>query len=349
MSLLLSPLQLKDLPTPPPGKVGWPWTKQAPPLPQYMPNGQEWPLISIVTPSFNQDQFLEATIRSVLLQGYPRIEYIILDGGSTDQSPEIIQKYAPYLTFWVSEPDGGQAAAINRGFCMATGDLVGWQNSDDYYHHGTFRQAAELALSYPEADVLYGPTTCIDAQGIFLRPYPVSEFTIADSLPFLNVCNQAMFFRQKVFADGHFLDDRLHHVMDHEFLVRLNLLGYRFVFGPRIAGYFRYHAETKGATAFRVASDELMRLYAFIYRQPQLSRATHRKAVACMRSLCLDNFGKLRLDLFRHGVRQKLQAVGPELADLDLLVKYGLSFLGQDFLDDVKGLKSRLFSRRVQD
>src|SRR5688572_28969334 len=103
---------LSDLPAPPPGKTGWPWTEETFQLPEAMPDGKRWPRISIVTPSYNQGQFIEETIRSVLLQCYPNLEYIVIDGGSTDDSVEIIEKYKSWLTYWVSEPDKGQVDAI---------------------------------------------------------------------------------------------------------------------------------------------------------------------------------------------------------------------------------------------
>ncbi|MDY6937097.1 MAG: glycosyltransferase family 2 protein [Cyanobacteriota bacterium] len=126
---------LQKLPSPPPKKKGWPWTEessqQSPQLSDRLSDDSEWPKISIVTPSYNQGEFLEETIRSVLLQGYPNLEYIIIDGGSTDNSIEIIRQYEPWLTYWISEPDRGQSDAIQKGFDRSSGQIMGWLNSDD--------------------------------------------------------------------------------------------------------------------------------------------------------------------------------------------------------------------------
>lgn len=107
---------ITDLPPPPPGRHGWPWTVATPPAAPVMANNRPWPRITIVTPSYQQAQYLEEAIRSVLLQGYPNLEYIVMDGGSRDGSVEIIQRYAPWLSYWQSQPDGGQSAALADGF-----------------------------------------------------------------------------------------------------------------------------------------------------------------------------------------------------------------------------------------
>ena len=146
---------LSELPSPPRYKTGWPWTEKVPQLPQSMPDGNAWPRVSIVTPSLNQGQYLEETIRSVLLQGYSNLEYIIIDGGSTDGSVEIIRKYEPWLNYWVSEPDKGQSHAINKGFRRSTGEIMAYLNGDDIYYPNTLHDVATNFLKSSK-DILIG-------------------------------------------------------------------------------------------------------------------------------------------------------------------------------------------------
>ncbi len=142
-----------------------------------MPEDPNLPHVSIITPSYNQAQFLEETIRSVISQDYAGIEYIIIDGGSTDGSVEIIRQYASRVAHWVSEPDQGQADAINKGFQRATGDIVTWLNADDVY---VTRDAIRLVVmafqAHPHADIVYGDAMTIDEQGYVRRVRLLPDF-----------------------------------------------------------------------------------------------------------------------------------------------------------------------------
>lgn len=159
--------RLPDLPPPPPGRTGWPWTEETPPLPDATPDGRPWPRITIVTPSFNQGGYLEETIRSVLLQGYPELEYIVMDGGSADGSVEVLRRYDRWLASWSSEPDEGQADALNKGFRRATGSVFAYLNSDDLYAPGALARAARDFARDP------APTW---------HAYPVRDFSEAGPL-----------------------------------------------------------------------------------------------------------------------------------------------------------------------
>ena len=156
---------LATLPAPPPDRTGWPWTEPVPPLPPLMPDGTPWPRITIVTPSYNQARYLEATLRSALLQGYPNLEILVLDGGSTDDSVRIIRKYDKWLAYWVSERDGGQPVAINRGLGRATGAVLTWLNSDDILTPGALRRVALLVRARPEAVAWVGACFRFDTAG----------------------------------------------------------------------------------------------------------------------------------------------------------------------------------------
>jgi len=153
MAFTNTALTLQDLPSPPEGKIGWPWTEQTEVLPDKMPDGSDWPRISIVTPNYNYGHFIEETIRSILLQGYPNLEYIIIDGASTDNSVEIIKKYERWLFYWVSEKDRGQSNAINKGLEKCTGEIFNWINSDDFLEIGGLQN---ISTAFKNFDVLAG-------------------------------------------------------------------------------------------------------------------------------------------------------------------------------------------------
>jgi glycosyltransferase involved in cell wall biosynthesis len=169
---------LHDLPAPPPGKTGWPWTEASEPLPATMADGSPWPRISIVTPSYNQGDFIEETIRSVLLQGYPNLEYSVIDGGSSDGSADTIRRYSAWLDDWVSERDTGQANAINKGFARCTGSLMSWLNSDDLLLPGALQQLAQAHCQHPDA-ILLASVTLFSEHGDFVQELAARNVTIA--------------------------------------------------------------------------------------------------------------------------------------------------------------------------
>jgi glycosyltransferase involved in cell wall biosynthesis len=179
------------------------------------------PRISIVTPSLNQAAFLERTIKSVLEQGYPNLEYIVMDGGSTDGSVDIIRKYADRLTYWVSQPDGGQSAAINAGWRRATGDVLAWLNSDDYYLPGTLHWAGEFFAKHVDTWLVYGRALLVDAYGTRLGTvgWPYHRRTMM----FRRQCmpQPSAFLRRDALDAVGTLDPDLHYTMDLDLFLRV--------------------------------------------------------------------------------------------------------------------------------
>jgi len=214
------------------------------------------PKISVVTPSFNQAEYLERTILSVLDQGYANLEYIVIDGGSTDGSIEIIRKYEDRLAYWVSEPDQGQADAINKGLRCATGDWLAWQNSDDVYYPGVFADIAQTASRHPEADLIIGNMMIIDAQDKPLRDirYVTPSYGALRAEGMVMV-NQAAFWRRRVHAEIGWLEESLQFSFDYEWFLRLTER-YRGVHVNRIWGGFRLHGATKTSNWTQRFSEE---------------------------------------------------------------------------------------------
>ncbi|MEW6614766.1 MAG: glycosyltransferase family 2 protein [Thermodesulfobacteriota bacterium] len=237
---------LKDLPPPLSGKTGWPWTEETPPLQDAMSKNLELPKISIVTPSYNQGQFLEETIRSVLLQGYHDLEYIIIDGGSTDNSVEIIRKYEPWLTYWVSEKDNGQSHAINKGWKMSTGEIIAYLNSDDTYKSGSVSYVAKYFQEHPEVDMVYSDIHIIDQQDKIIKPWSRKEFDLEKYITDYNyyIPQQGVFFRSSILEKVGFLDENLHFKMDRDFFIRIGKIGVVKRI-PEYLANFRTHPSAK--------------------------------------------------------------------------------------------------------
>jgi len=214
---------LAELPNPPHKRTGWPWTEGSPHFRDTTPNGGFWPRASIVTPSLNQGLFIEETIRSVLLQGYPDLEYIVIDGGSTDDSVEIIKKYEKWLTFWVSERDRGQSHAVNKGFSKASGEIYSWLNSDDYLMPNALRNVALAYKASAEGGAWCGGCLRVDSNGKILRkiwPNRLASKAIAD-WPRNNYAQSACFFSKEAWRKYGPLDEDLCYAMDLDLWIKI--------------------------------------------------------------------------------------------------------------------------------
>lgn len=240
---------LKELPPPPIGKTGWPWTEETPQALHRMPSSNPWPRISIVTPSYNQGQFIEETIRSVLLQGYPNLEYIIIDGGSSDNTVDIIRKYESWISYWVSNKDDGQAHAINKGFMRTSGDIIAWLNSDDIYYPNVLSYVGNSYLH--RTDKLFWLVLGIDyidhEAGTIVTDFQCEAYTIDDWVyGNANPNQQGSFWSRSIILKfGKLLED-LHYGFDKEYFMRL--IAHGIVFSrcvDKVAGCYRMHGQCK--------------------------------------------------------------------------------------------------------
>ena len=207
------------IPEPNSKRSQWPWAGELKDRPSVDISDQELPKVTIVTPSFNQAAFLEQTIRSVLLQDYPNLEYIIIDGGSTDGSVEIIRKYEPWLTYWSSEPDSGQSNAINKGLTRATGDVIGWLNSDDIYMPDAISNAVNLLNANPDTLMIYGDFGKLN--GAETRWERSREFNLGSFIAERYICQPASFQRREAADLAGPLDEKYDYVMDIEWWLRI--------------------------------------------------------------------------------------------------------------------------------
>jgi glycosyltransferase involved in cell wall biosynthesis len=234
----------------------------------------QFPRISIVTPSFNQAKYLPETIQSILNQGYPNLEYIIVDGGSTDGSVDIIKRYESHLSYWVSEKDSGQSEAINKGFRKATGELFNWINSDDILFPGALQRLAEAYLRNPGAALVYGDHARADRDAHILRVSAVPSSSVVRPerwvFPF---GQQSTFLASQFFARVGGVREDLHCIMDMDLYYRIFAAGGTCARARGFIGLIREHPECKGVARIAEWDGETTR----VYEEYGISKEAHRR------------------------------------------------------------------------
>lgn len=222
----------------------------------------ELPLVSIVTPSFNQVDYLQETMRSVLEQDYPRIEYIVIDGGSSDGSVEIIRKYTDRLAYWVSEKDHGQTDAVNKGYAVARGSILGWLNSDDVYKPGAISVAVDYLVNHPQIGLVYGDLDFINDDGRVVGKFPAAQTDLKRlRRGYVHIPQPSAFFRAEHWRQVGPLDPTFYFAMDYDLWVRLAAVTeFKYLPGNTWAS-FRLHSDAKTITADDRCWPEMLRVH----------------------------------------------------------------------------------------
>ncbi len=219
------------------------------------------PSISIVTPSLNQERYIQTTIESVLEQQYPKLEYLVVDGGSIDSTQDILKSYGQKLT-WFVETGTNQSKAINIGWQQSIGDIIAWINSDDIYYPGTLNLVGEYFYQHPDVDMLYGEADYINRDGDILRPYPTQNFNFPALLRFTEnyIPQTATFLRRDVLDKVGFLDESLDYVMDFDFWLRIGL-SCKIGYVNKKFGALRLHTDAKSVAFLSMFGGELIKVY----------------------------------------------------------------------------------------
>jgi len=227
------------------------------------------PRVTIITPSFNQGIYLEKTICSVLEQDYPNLEYIIVDGGSTDNSLEIIRRYEQRLAWWVSEKDRGQSDAINKGLARATGEIVAWLNSDDFYLPGAVFSAVTALQEHADWGMVYGDMLAVDGEGALLNIQRFGDWDLDDLLCFRILGQPSVFLRKSVLDRAGALDTRFHYLLDHHLWIRMAMLA-PIGHIPQFLAAARFHATAKNVAKASAFGEDAYDIVRWMQTQPNL-------------------------------------------------------------------------------
>jgi hypothetical protein len=227
------------------------------------------PLVTIVTPSYNQARYLEQTIRSVLEQEHSPLEYFVVDGGSNDGSVEIVKKYADRLAWWVSEKDRGQAEAINKGLSRSRGEIVAWLNSDDYYQPGAVAEVVKVFAANPGVGLVFGDVLAVDETGRTINLLKYGNWGLVDLMSFKIIGQPSVFMRRSVLEQAGLLDASFHCLLDHHLWLRMaQLTEIRYI--PKTLSAARYHETAKNVAQPVKFSQEAYRVMDWMKLQPKL-------------------------------------------------------------------------------
>jgi glycosyltransferase involved in cell wall biosynthesis len=275
------------LPEPLSGDSGWPWKIESGNILDIPADGRTWPRVTIITPSFNQARFLEATIRSVLLQRYPNLEFMVIDGGSTDGSQEIIRRYADHLAYWVSEKDRGQSHAINKGLARAQGTILGWINSDDVLKPGTISRIVDTFNQNIDIDVVYGRLERIDSLGKLvptpLLPKDKVDFDKNTALLECVVNQPGCFWRKRIMDKVGLLNESLHYGIDYEYWTRMLLAGGKFKRLDYVIAEFRLSDSSKTISQTSQMAIECISIVNNFIFQPGIAQLLNHDAISLRR------------------------------------------------------------------
>jgi glycosyltransferase involved in cell wall biosynthesis len=235
----------------------------------------ELPLVSIVTPSFNQAAYLEQAIQSVLDQDYPNLEYFVIDGASSDKSTEILQKYSHRLNGWVSEPDQGQADAINKGFVRSSGEYIAWLNSDDFYLPGAISAAIETLQAHPDWGLVYGDILAVDGRGDLINIQRFGDWGLEDLMQFRIIGQPAVFMRRSALKNAGLLDTRFHFLLDHQLWLRI---AENFPIGhiSRLLAVARFHEGAKNVARAADFGKDAREVYLWMKDEPGMVKEFER-------------------------------------------------------------------------